>query len=326
MFMLLVNAANHSLCTSTWNNYTSVWKRLVKITRETGVNFSYPMSTLMVQTLVAHLIRSGLKSSTIMSYLSAVRQGHVIRGMEAPALSETVVKAALKGLKNIEVIRNDAPRAVMTLELLKKARENLRGMRMSGERKRLIWTVLVFLFMGSLRASEILGTDPRKFDPSKTLCGADIKIMKVEAQEEQLRVIQLRLKQPKTARTNPQQLVELPETGGWLYPVQALESWLKVRKGGMVGGRPAFTWKDGTIATLNDFNKILEALLGKEKPKITTRAFRPALPKILAREGATESMLLSLGRWTSKSYLHYVRQGRTNDWKGLLLKLRKIAT
>ena len=133
--MLLVNAANHSLCTSTWQNYSSVWKRLVKITRETGVNFSYPMSTLMVQTLVAHLIRSGLKSSTIMSYLSAIRQGHVIRGMEAPALSETVVKAALKGLKNIEVIRNDAPRAVMTLELLKKARENLRSMKMLGERK-----------------------------------------------------------------------------------------------------------------------------------------------------------------------------------------------
>jgi hypothetical protein len=323
---LLVNAANHSLCSSTWQNYSSTWKRLGKITRETGVSFSYPMSTLMVQTLVAHLMRSGLKSSTIRSYLSAIRQGHVIRGLDAPALSETVVKAALKGLGNIEVLRDDNPRAVMTLDLMRMARENLRDMRMSGERKRLIWTVLIFLFMGSLRASEILGTDPRKFDPTKTLCGADIKIIKVEAQDEELRVIQLRLKQPKTARTNPQQLVELPETGGWLCPVQALESWLRLRKGGMVGGRPAFTWKDGSIATLTDFNKILEALLGREKPKITTRAFRPALPTILAREGATESMLLSLGRWTSKSYLHYVRKGRTNDWKGLLLKLRKIAT
>ena len=72
----------------------------------------------------------------------------------------------------------------------------------------------------------------------------------------------------------------------------------------MVGGRPAFTWKDGFIATLADFNKLQEALLGNEKPKITTRAFRPASPTILSREGATESMLESLGRWTNRSYLH----------------------
>ena len=82
--------------------------------------------------------------------------------------------------------------------------------------------------------------------------------------------------------------------------------------------------KDGSIATLTDFNMLLEALIGNEKPKITTRAFTPALPSILAREGATEPMLQALGCWTSKSYLHYVRQGRTNDCKGLLLKLRKI--
>ena len=49
----------------------------------------------------------------------------------------------------------------MTLDLLKKARETLKLMKMSRERKRMIWCVLVFLFMGSLRAFELLGTDPR---------------------------------------------------------------------------------------------------------------------------------------------------------------------
>ena len=58
--------------------------------------------------------------------------------------------------------------------------------------------------------------------------------MKVDAQGEQLMVVQLRLKQPKTARMNTQYLVELPDTGGWYCPVQALESWVHARKGGMV--------------------------------------------------------------------------------------------
>ena len=50
---LLVEAANQSLASSTRSLYTSVLKRLTKISRETGVLFSYPMTTLMVQNLVA---------------------------------------------------------------------------------------------------------------------------------------------------------------------------------------------------------------------------------------------------------------------------------
>jgi hypothetical protein len=46
-------------------------------------------------------------------------------------------------------------------------------------------------------------------------------------------------------------------------------------------------------------------------PRISTRAFCPALPSILACEGASEDMLKALGRWTSKTYLHYVHEGRT---------------
>ena len=79
------------------------------------------------------------------------------------------------------------------------------------------------------------------------------------------------------------------------------------------------------MVTLGDLNCVLGILLDKENPKITTRAFRPALPSILAREGASKEMLKALGRWTSKTYLHYVREGRTGDWKGLLQKRRNLA-
>ena len=48
------------------------------------------------------------------------------------------------------------------------------------------------------------------------------------------------------------------------------------------------------MITLTDINKILEVLLDKETPKIAMRAFRPALPSILARERASEEMLKAL--------------------------------
>ena len=76
--------------------------------------------------------------------------------------------------------------------------------------------------------------------------------------------------------------------------------------------------------TLVELNAILAGLLPNEDPVITTRGFRPALPSILAREGASEDLLRSLGRWTSSTYLSYVREGRTGDWKSLLSKLRGL--
>ena len=64
----------------------------------------------------------------------------------------------------------------MTVDLMRRAREKLRSLR-----KHLIWVVIFLLFVGSLGASELLGTDPKKFDSSKTLFGGDVKMLNVEA-------------------------------------------------------------------------------------------------------------------------------------------------
>jgi hypothetical protein len=53
---------------------------------------------------------------------------------------------------------------------------------MSADRKTPIWCVMSFLFLRSMRGSEILATDRVKFDPVKTLCGEDLKMTVVKAQ------------------------------------------------------------------------------------------------------------------------------------------------
>ena len=109
----LVEAANHLLANSTLKSYASVWNRMTGISRETGVRFKYPMDNMMVKTLVAALINRGLKAGTILSYMSAIRQAHMLRGLTAPVLSDTMVQAAIKGLKNKESLV-ETPRAVVT--------------------------------------------------------------------------------------------------------------------------------------------------------------------------------------------------------------------
>ena len=44
-----------------------------------------------------------------------------------------------------------------------------------------------FMFLGSMRGSELLATDRVKFDQVKSLCGEDLKLMVVKAQGERLK-------------------------------------------------------------------------------------------------------------------------------------------
>ena len=79
------------------------------------------------------------------------------------------------------------------------------------------------------------------------------------------------------------------------------------------------------MITMGEIILLLAALLPNAPIKITTRAFRPVLPTLLAREGVTEQVLQALGRWTSKSYNHYVRKGRSGDWRGLVEKIKTLS-
>ena len=49
-------------------------------------------------------------------------------------------------------------------------------------------------------------------------------------------------------------------------------------------------------------------------PRVTPRDLRAALPTLLARKGVSEDTIKMLGRWSSKAYNSYIRQGRANAW------------
>ena len=76
-----------------------MWRQVGKVAEQTGVKFRFPMSTTMVCKLVGALIKNGLKSGTIISYMSSVKQAHKLRGAETSALEDEVVHAAIRGMK-----------------------------------------------------------------------------------------------------------------------------------------------------------------------------------------------------------------------------------
>ena len=79
---LLVEAANQSLGSSTRSLYTSV----LKISRETGVLFSYPMTTLMVQNLVATKILAKIEAPLAKTKVDQKRNLRIVALFFCPML------------------------------------------------------------------------------------------------------------------------------------------------------------------------------------------------------------------------------------------------
>jgi hypothetical protein len=86
---------------------------------------------------------------------------------------------------------------------------------------------------------------------------------------------------------------------------------------------PVFTMANGDLVTTGYINRVLASLLEDENPKITTKAFRPALATILAQQGGTPEELKNLGRWTSRAFEAYIRRGRANNWRGARTQMLK---
>ena len=116
------------------------------------------------------------------------------------------VAAAIKGRKNAESVEEES-RAVATVGDMEAIKRKLVKASMRTDAKRSIWTVVVLLFMGSLRGSELLSYDKLKFDPVKTLLGGDISLIKANGPDgKEIEILSIRLKKPKTTRSNPHQV------------------------------------------------------------------------------------------------------------------------
>lgn len=110
-----------------------------------------------------------VKSATISSYLSGIRQLHILKGMEPPELRSALVKFLLKGKSNSDNIAdrqsNKGMRLPMTMTMMRLLKELLRVSDMPLMDKLLMWTVSTLAFHGAFRIHELLSKVDTDFDP-----------------------------------------------------------------------------------------------------------------------------------------------------------------
>ena len=111
-----------------------MWRMLGKIAREMPQTFRFPLTMAMVRNLVGLLIKKGMRSSTVLTYMASLKQAHKLRGLDASSMEDEVVKAAIRGMKNQESL-TPLRRPVMTLEKLGVAKINLMKLKISTRQK-----------------------------------------------------------------------------------------------------------------------------------------------------------------------------------------------
>ena len=121
----LVMSANNGLTNRTWRQYNVVLSHVDECARVTGMSKEFPFDRSQVLTLVGYLLtRKKLKSSTISSYLSALRMQHVVRGHLDAVMRSPLIDLILQGKANWDEVQARAipqrlPMTLVKMELLK---------------------------------------------------------------------------------------------------------------------------------------------------------------------------------------------------------------
>ena len=162
------------------------------------------------------------------------------------------------------------------------------------------------LFFGFFCSGEITVPTEEAFDCTKHLAWGDVAIDNTEGPQ----LLKVHLKKSKSDQLGRGVDVYIGKKGCPLCPVVAITQYMAIR-GSKEG--PFFQFKDGRPLTKSSFtSKVREALkaTGLPEQNFTGHSFRIGAATATASAGIENSVIRTLGRWSSSAYLVYIRTPR----------------
>ena len=146
----------------------------------------------------------------------------------------------------------------------------------------------------------------KEYDGGAHLSEGDVSLDSVKSPK----IVQVRIKQFKTDPFRKGVMVYLGRTGGELCPVAVVSAYLAVR-----GRAPSrfFVFKGGEPLSREIFVRRVRAALrevGVDSDKYAGHSFRIGAASTAAAVGVEDSLIQTLGRWKSSTYLSYVHVPR----------------
>ena len=310
----LAKWGNLGVSKNTWSSYRTAETMLKKCQKDTGVNMELPLTRERVLVYIDWLASTrGLKSATIKTYLSGLRQMHIVRGMEPPEFRAGLARLVLKGIQNADGIaaRSNkwAGRLPMTKNAMLLFKQLICNSLHEEQDKRLFWAVATIAFAGAFRIHKILAQAESTFDPDFTLLGADLTVSGTDGHT----TLHVRLKCPKESRAAAAVVVDIYQNDSQICPVRAFQKWAKYAR--HAPDRPAFRLTNGTPLTGARMNKVMKDLLGPYTDRklgfFATHSFRIGIASMLGQAGFEDQDIMATGRWSSRVFERYMKLDRT---------------
>jgi hypothetical protein len=175
----LAKLGNLGVALSTWNSYKSAKQMLLKCELETKTKMNLPLQERQILIFVDWLARvRGLRVTTINTYLSGIRQLHLIHGIDPPVLRTGLVKLVIKGIANRDGIASRSEhlsgRLPMTMNVMRLLKRLICKLTIAEQDRALFWAVATLAFAGAFRISELLCKTESSFDPNFDLLTRNI--------------------------------------------------------------------------------------------------------------------------------------------------------
>lgn len=253
---------------------------------------------------------------TARSYLSAIRHGHLSRGLPDPLVGKVRLDLALKGLKRQRPVRKDK-RMPITPSILEVIGQSLVKHASKYDRL-LIWAACCIGFFAFMRSGEVTVPEGARFDPTMHLTPRDVAVDSLQEPT----MIRIRLKISKTDQARQGIELFVGRTFNSLCPVIAMLKYLEVRG---VDDGPLFRRSDGSPLhrdMLVSQVKLALEQAGLDPSHYAGHSFRIGAATTAAACGLSDATIQMLGRWKSDSFMRYIRTPRQE----LAALSRRLAT
>ena len=291
-----------SLVPSTRRSYSSGQRRFLEfcttvgLLHESGSPFLVSESTL--ELFVSHLSYT-VSYRTVKCYLVAVCSLQIDLGLGDPLTTTPRLEHVLRGIKRSQALtaRARPPCLPVTRDLMPLIHSRLN---LADPDSAMLWAAFSTAWFGFLRVSEFT-TPPSGFDPCVHLSVSDLadRLHRPSG-------VLLLVKASKTDPFRQGVRLFLPRTGGALCPVASISAYLH-RRGN--SSNPLFLFTNGKPLSRLHVTDRLRSILAEAgiQGNFSSHSFRIGAATSAHAAGLPDSLIRTLGRWSSDAYLVYVR-------------------
>ena len=245
-----------------------------------------------------------LSSSTVRSYLSAIRFLHVSSGHGDPLAGRLQLDLLSRGIRKSKPAGKDNRLPVTPLVLEKMY--GILNRNPSECESKLLWAACCLGFFGFLRSGEFTAPS-RGYDPPWHLSVQDIAVDSTTNPT----WLQITINGSKTDQLRQGVNIVVGRTSSHICPVNSVLAYVACRG---FGQGPLFRHKDGSPLTREQLvSGMRETLLaaGVEYHRFSGHSFWIGAATAAAARGVADSTIQTLGRWNSESFRHYIRMPKS---------------